>query len=196
MNSVLSDSATLWTVAHQVPLSMEFSRQEYESWLPSPTPGIFPTQGSNLLLLRLLHWQAHSLPPPPRHLGIPQPMCLAPQPALRTAGATLRSLPGAEPHPHGCGLGPGPTPPEQAGVGVPSLSDAATGEGRLPGGSVGELPEAAARLPFHRRPPVRQAKEGISGVGVPEGWWAGRTRPRPPVEPSAARGHLHFFPPF
>ena len=75
------------------------------------------------------------------------------------------------------GVGPGLTPPEQAAVGVPSLSDAATGEGRLPGGSVGELPEAAARLPLHRRPPVRQAKEGISRVGVQEGWWAGRTRP-------------------
>ena len=27
--SVVSNSATLWTVAHQAPLSMEFSRQEY-----------------------------------------------------------------------------------------------------------------------------------------------------------------------
>ena len=30
---------TPWTVAHQVPLSMEFSRQEYWSGLPFPTPG-------------------------------------------------------------------------------------------------------------------------------------------------------------
>ena len=30
------------TVAHQAPLSMEFSRQEYWSWLPFPTPGNFP----------------------------------------------------------------------------------------------------------------------------------------------------------
>ena len=30
---------TAWTVAHQPPLSMEFSRQEYWSWLPLPTPG-------------------------------------------------------------------------------------------------------------------------------------------------------------
>ena len=29
---------TLWTVAHQAPLSMEFSRQEYWSVLPLPTP--------------------------------------------------------------------------------------------------------------------------------------------------------------
>ena len=27
--SVMSDSATPWTVAHQAPLSMEFYRQEY-----------------------------------------------------------------------------------------------------------------------------------------------------------------------
>ena len=31
--------ATLWTVAHQDPLSMGFSRQEYWSGLPFPTPG-------------------------------------------------------------------------------------------------------------------------------------------------------------
>ena len=30
---------TLWTVAHQAPLSMGFSRQEYESGLPCPPPG-------------------------------------------------------------------------------------------------------------------------------------------------------------
>ena len=32
--SVVSDSVTLWTVAHQTSLSMEFSRQEYWSGLP------------------------------------------------------------------------------------------------------------------------------------------------------------------
>ena len=31
--------ATLWTVAHQAPLSMGFSRQEYWSGLPCPPPG-------------------------------------------------------------------------------------------------------------------------------------------------------------
>ena len=30
------------TAAHQAPLSMEFSRQEYWSGLPFPTPGDFP----------------------------------------------------------------------------------------------------------------------------------------------------------
>ena len=38
--------ATPWTVAHQAPLSMGFSRQEYWSGLPL-LQGIFPNQGSN-----------------------------------------------------------------------------------------------------------------------------------------------------
>ena len=33
------DSATLWTVAHQASLSMGFSRQQYWSGLPLPSPG-------------------------------------------------------------------------------------------------------------------------------------------------------------
>ena len=39
--------ATPWTVAYQAP-SMGFSREEYWSGLPFPSPGVFPTQGSNL----------------------------------------------------------------------------------------------------------------------------------------------------
>ena len=39
--------ATPWTTAYQAPLSMEFSRQEYWSGSPFPSPGIFPSQGSN-----------------------------------------------------------------------------------------------------------------------------------------------------
>ena len=46
---------TLWIVARQAPLSMGFSSQEYWSGLPCPPPEIFPTQGSNLCLLRLTH---------------------------------------------------------------------------------------------------------------------------------------------
>ena len=48
MCSVMSDSATSWSVAHQVPLSVEFSRQEYWSGLPFPPtedlfdPGVEP----------------------------------------------------------------------------------------------------------------------------------------------------------
>ena len=34
----------------------------YRSSFPFPTPGIFPTQGSNPCLLSLRHWQAGSLP--------------------------------------------------------------------------------------------------------------------------------------
>ena len=34
-----------WTVAHQAPLSMGFSRQEYWSGLPFPSPGYLPDPG-------------------------------------------------------------------------------------------------------------------------------------------------------
>ena len=48
-HSVVSHSATLWTVAHQAPLSMGFSRQEHWSGLPfPPLQGIFLIQRSNL----------------------------------------------------------------------------------------------------------------------------------------------------
>ena len=36
---------TPWTVAHQAPLSMGFSRQEYWSGLPFPSPGHLPDPG-------------------------------------------------------------------------------------------------------------------------------------------------------
>ena len=42
---VLSDSVTSWTVAHQAPLSVRFSRQEYWSGLPFPSPGDLPNPG-------------------------------------------------------------------------------------------------------------------------------------------------------
>ena len=59
--------ATLWTTAHQAPLSMGFSRQQYWSGLHVLLQGIFPTQGSNPHLLCLLHWWEDSQ----HHLGIP-----------------------------------------------------------------------------------------------------------------------------
>ena len=43
--SVVSDYATPWTVAHQALLSVEFSRQEYWSVLPFPSPGDLPNSG-------------------------------------------------------------------------------------------------------------------------------------------------------
>ena len=42
---VTSNSATLWTVALQAPLSMEFSRQKYWSVLPFPSPKDPPNPG-------------------------------------------------------------------------------------------------------------------------------------------------------
>ena len=36
---------TLWTAANQAPLSTEFSRQEYWSGLPFPSPGDLPNPG-------------------------------------------------------------------------------------------------------------------------------------------------------
>ena len=44
-SSVMSDSATLWIVAYQAPPCMEFSRQEYWSGLPYPSPGDLPNPG-------------------------------------------------------------------------------------------------------------------------------------------------------
>ena len=38
-------SVTPWTVAHQAPPSMGFSRQEYWSGLPFPSPGDLPDPG-------------------------------------------------------------------------------------------------------------------------------------------------------
>ena len=36
----------IWTAAHQAPLSMGLSRQEYWSWLPCPSPGDLPYPGT------------------------------------------------------------------------------------------------------------------------------------------------------
>ena len=52
--------ATLWTVAHQAPPSMEFSRQEYWSGLPCPPPAHLPDPGTEPMPPTL---QADSLPP-------------------------------------------------------------------------------------------------------------------------------------
>ena len=40
--------ATLWIVAHKVPLSVGFPRQEYWSRLPCPPPGDLPDPGIQL----------------------------------------------------------------------------------------------------------------------------------------------------
>ena len=49
---------TLWTIAHQAPLSVGFSRQEYWPGLQCPPPGDLPNPGINPRLA----WQAGSLP--------------------------------------------------------------------------------------------------------------------------------------
>ena len=53
--------ATPWTVACQAPLPIEFSRQEYWSRLPFPSPGDLPDPGRGSLL-HLLPWQAGAFP--------------------------------------------------------------------------------------------------------------------------------------
>ena len=45
VTSVVSASATPWTIACQAPLMTEFSRQEYWSGLPFPFPGDLPDPG-------------------------------------------------------------------------------------------------------------------------------------------------------
>ena len=55
----VSDSATPWTVTHQGPLSMGFSRQEYWNELPFPSPGDIPDPG---IEPRSPSLQADSLP--------------------------------------------------------------------------------------------------------------------------------------
>ena len=44
-NVVVFAAATPWTVPLQTPLSVEFSRQEYWSGLPFPSPGDLPDPG-------------------------------------------------------------------------------------------------------------------------------------------------------
>ena len=43
--SVMSDSATPWTVVHQAPLTMGFSRQEYRRGWPFPSQDDLPDSG-------------------------------------------------------------------------------------------------------------------------------------------------------
>ena len=54
--------ATPWTAARQAPLSMGFSRQEYWSQLPCPSPGDLPYPGIKPISLEDPSLQADSLP--------------------------------------------------------------------------------------------------------------------------------------
>ena len=59
---------TPWTVVYKAPLSVEFSRQEYWSGLPFPSPGDLPNPGIKPGSPAL---QAEALPsePPGKQLG-------------------------------------------------------------------------------------------------------------------------------
>ena len=87
---------TLWTVARQVPLSMEFSRQGYQSGLPCPPSGDLPDPGSKPRSPAL---QADSLLSEPP--GKP--------PASRTRGLTA-ARPVSPPPPHSCPSSPSALP--------------------------------------------------------------------------------------
>ena len=69
--------ATSWTVACQAPLSMGFSRQEFWSGLPFPSPGNLPIPG---IKPRSPALQVDSLPaePPgkPKNTGVGSPSLL------------------------------------------------------------------------------------------------------------------------
>ena len=54
----LSDSAVLWTVAQQTPLSQDFLGKNTKVYCHAILQGIFPNQGSNQ---HPLLWQANSL---------------------------------------------------------------------------------------------------------------------------------------
>ena len=70
--SLMSDSVAPWTVAHQAPLSLGFSRQKYWSELPFPSPGDLPDPGIELTSLKSpmlacrffttdTTWEAHTM---------------------------------------------------------------------------------------------------------------------------------------
>jgi len=68
-------SATAWTVAYQAPPSMGFSRQEYWSGLPFPSPGDLPDPGIKARS-PALEADALASEPPGKHQGLlRQPFC-------------------------------------------------------------------------------------------------------------------------
>ena len=79
---------TPWTISCQAPLSMEFSRQEYWSGQPIPSPGYLPDPGIKPSSLAL---QAVSLPSDP-------PLCLVAQLCLTLCNPMDCSPPGSSVH--------------------------------------------------------------------------------------------------
>ena len=79
---------TPWTVAHQAPVSMGFSRQEYWSGLPCPSPGDLPDPG---IKPQSPAFQADSLRfEPQRRWSGPSPQPLLPQNAERIQVEEMR----------------------------------------------------------------------------------------------------------
>ena len=62
--------ATLWTVAHQAPLSMGFSRPEYWSWSPCPPSGDLPNLGIKPLSLMFPAVSLPLAPPGKTHASL------------------------------------------------------------------------------------------------------------------------------
>ena len=65
--TISSLKENLRTATHQAPMPMGFSRQEYWSGLPLPSPGDLPNPGSKLGLLHLLQVGSLPLVPPGKH---------------------------------------------------------------------------------------------------------------------------------
>ena len=68
IRSVMSNSATPWTVACQAPLSVGFPRQEYWSGLLFPSPGDLPNPGIELACPALAGRFFTTEPPGKSHL--------------------------------------------------------------------------------------------------------------------------------
>ena len=78
--------AILWTVAHQAPLSIEFSRQEYWSGLPCPPPGNPSCPEIEPVSLAPPTLQANSLQSEP-------PGCFKPLQLTRNSARNLQDIP-------------------------------------------------------------------------------------------------------
>ena len=57
--------ATLWSISHQAPLTMRFSRQEYWCGMPCPPPGDHPNPGIKPVFLMSSALAGGSLPQVP-----------------------------------------------------------------------------------------------------------------------------------
>ena len=95
VTSVASDSATLWTIACQAPLSVEFSRQEYWSGLPCPPLGDLPNSGiepTSPALARRFFTTSATWKPLLKVVNSPQSICQGRFSILILLETTLASL--------------------------------------------------------------------------------------------------------